>query len=137
MWNIGAVEIAKTDEQDEITMDVGAIDIGGAAVKMHGCRNQGALPAGIGKVESMDVDGGTKGKSKNHKDQNQDKPIKITLDSGVGASCWPEKLWNSIPMNPTTRGVRISAAHGPELKYYGNKNVQFVPRTWWEGAVSG
>ena len=65
----------------------------------------------------MDVDGGAKGRSKNHKDNTQDKPIKITLDSGAGASCWPEKLWKSIPMNPKTKGVRFSAANGSELKY--------------------
>ncbi len=103
------------------------MDVGKAAVKMHGCRNPGVLRVDIGKVESLDVDGGAKGESKNHvrgdigkvesmvvdgatkgksknkKDQSQGKPIKITLDSGAGASCWPEKLWKSIPMNPKTR----------------------------------
>jgi hypothetical protein len=31
-------------------------------------------------------------------------------------------------MNPKTKGVKFSAANGTELKYYGNKNVQFVPK---------
>ncbi len=50
------------------------------------------------------------------------------MDSGAGASCWPEKFWKNIPMNPKTKGVKFSAANGSELKYYGNKNVQFVPK---------
>ena len=74
----------------------------------------------IGKVEAMHVDGGTKG--------NKGKSIKITLDSGAGASCWPEKIVKSSPMNRKTKEVKFSAANGTELKYYGNKNVQFAPK---------
>ncbi len=32
------------------------------------------------------------------------------------------------PDEPKTKGVKFSAANGTELKYYGNKNVQFVPK---------
>ena len=49
------------------------------------------------------------------------KPIKVTLDSGAGASCWPEKLLRSLPMESKTKGVRFSAANGTELKYYGRR----------------
>ena len=91
-------------------------------------KSKNHLRAGIGKVESMDVDGGTKYRTKCLKDPSQDKSIKITLDSWAGVSCWPEKLWKSIPMNPKTKGVRFSAANGSELKYDGNKNVQFAPK---------
>ncbi len=51
-------------------------------------------------------------------------------------SCWPEKFWKSIPTSPKTKGVRFSAANGSELKYYGNKNVQFAPKdkVWKECA---
>ena len=112
VWHIGAVETANADEQDETTKDIGAINIGGTVEKMQGCLNPGAVPVSIGKVEAMDVDSGTKG--------NKGKSIKITLDSGAGASCWPEKFWKSIPMNPKTKGVKFSAANGTELKYGGN-----------------
>jgi hypothetical protein len=112
VWHIGAVQadvlpVYENFKKSEKKMEIGAID--------------------IGKVEAMEVDGGTKTRYKGNKDQ-QSKSISITLDSGAGASCWPEKLWKNIPMNPKTKGVKFSAANGTELKYYGNKNVQFVPK---------
>ena len=74
----------------------------------------------IGKVDRMNVDVKKKPKERS-------KPVKITLDSGAGASCWPEKLWRDVPMGPKTKGVRFAAANGTALKYHGNKSVKFIP----------
>jgi hypothetical protein len=75
----------------------------------------------IGKVDRMNVDVKKKPKERS-------KPVKITLDSGAGASCWPEKLWRDVPMGPKTKGVRFAAANGTALKYHGNKSVKFIPK---------
>ncbi len=56
------------------------------------------------------------------------KKIEVTVDSGAGASCWPEKLLKDTPMGPQLKRVRFKAANGAELKYYGTKKVKFHPR---------
>ena len=66
------------------------------------------------KVEKMMVDEGVTAKR-----------IEITVDSGAGASCWPEKLSKKIPMLAKDKGVRFKAANGSELKYHGTKNIKF------------
>ncbi len=71
VWNIGSVDIAKTKGQIEI----------------HDGGYPGALVVEVGKVESTDVDGGTKHRTKSLKDHSQDKSIKIALDSGAGVGC--------------------------------------------------
>ena len=53
------------------------------------------------------------------------KKIEITIDSGAGASCWPEKLLRKLPMMAKDKGVRFKAANGTELKYHGTKNIKF------------
>ena len=53
------------------------------------------------------------------------KSIEITIDSGAGASCWPQNLLKKVPMQPKARGVRFKAANGTELKYHGTKNIKF------------
>jgi hypothetical protein len=53
------------------------------------------------------------------------KAITITLDSGAGASCWPERLLKGVPMKPRDKGVKFRAANGTELKYHGTKVVKF------------
>ena len=73
----------------------------------------------VATAEPVDVDGGKYQKSKK---------VEITLDSGAGASCWPESVWKSIPMGPKTKGVKLKVANGEELKYYSTKNVRFVPK---------
>ena len=55
------------------------------------------------------------------------KKVEITLDSGAGASCWPMNLWKGVPMGPKAKGVKFKAANGSELKYFGTKNVRFMP----------
>ncbi len=81
----------------------------------------------IGSVGAMDVDGCTEGDGWQTK-ASKGKAVKVTLGSVAGASCWPDKLWKAIPMNPKTKGVKFAAAGGSELKYYGNKNVRFAPK---------
>lgn len=53
--------------------------------------------------------------------------IDITLDSGAGASCWPEKFMRDLPRGPKARGTRFKTTHGAELKCYGTKRVRFAP----------
>ena len=53
------------------------------------------------------------------------KTVQITLDSGAGASCWPQNLLKKIPMHAKDKGLRFKAANGTELKYHGTKNVKF------------
>ena len=77
---------------------------------------------GVSAVKGVEVDGGWRTKVQ------KGKPVKVTLDSGAGASCWPEKLLRSAPLQPKTKGVRFAAANGTELRYLGNKDVKFVPR---------
>ncbi len=38
------------------------------------------------------------------------------------------KVLEEHPDEPQDQGVRFSAANGSELKYYGDKKVQFVPK---------
>ena len=66
------------------------------------------------KTEKMMVDKGAKVKK-----------VEITVDSGAGASCWPEKLLKKVPMMAKDKGVRFKAANGTELKYHGTKNIKF------------
>ena len=53
------------------------------------------------------------------------KAIEIPVDSGAGASCWPAKLLKNIPMKEKDKDVRLKAANGTKLKYYGTKNIMF------------
>ena len=59
--------------------------------------------------------------------KKNNKKVEVTLDSGAGASCWPEKLMKNIPMGPKVKGVRFRAANGTELEYYCTKKVKFYP----------
>ena len=60
-------------------------------------------------------------------DTGNTKKVEITVDSGAGTSCWPEKLLKSIPMMPKAKGVKFKAANRSELKYLGTKKIQFYP----------
>ena len=50
---------------------------------------------------------------------------KITLDSGAGASVWPEKEREQVPMMPRNPGLRMCAANGTEIKNFGRKIMKF------------
>ena len=52
--------------------------------------------------------------------------IEITLDSGAGASCWPQRLLPKVPLRPKAKGMRFKAANGTELKYYGTKSIRLT-----------
>ena len=43
-------------------------------------------------------------------------------------TCWPESVGKSIPTGPKEKGVKIKAANGNEMKYFGTKNVRFMPK---------
>lgn len=91
------------DENDEVP--AGAVEIGTIW-------NIGAVQ--VNGVNKMEVD-----------DVAKTKAVQITLDSGAGASCWPQKLLPKVPMHAKDKGVRFRAANGTELKYYGTKHIKF------------
>jgi len=49
----------------------------------------------------------------------------ITLDSGAGASVWPERERRDVPMLPKREGLRMCAANGTEIKNFGRKLIMF------------
>ena len=49
----------------------------------------------------------------------------ITLDAGAGASVWPEKERQDVPMLPKREGLRMCAANGSEIKNFGRKLIKF------------
>ena len=51
----------------------------------------------------------------------------ITLDSGAGASCWPEPWLPNVELKPKKAGVKFIGAEGSEMKYKGRKNIRFRP----------
>ena len=53
------------------------------------------------------------------------KTVQITLDSGAGASCWPQKLLPKVKMQAKDKGVRFRAATGTEMQYLGTKRIKF------------
>ena len=108
---VGAVEEEDDDEEEP----AGSVEIGTVW-------NVGAVDVQVAKVERMDVDEKSKMKS-----------VEITIDSGAGASCWPQNLLKKVPMQPKAKGVRFKAANGTELKYHGTKNIKF--QTNGEGGV--
>jgi hypothetical protein len=138
---VGAVEQDEADEEEadeEVTVrNVGVVEVMGKPeaetinkVVRSGKKSdydKGKFAIDVGAVKTMNVDDGIQGDDWQVKAPKK-KFVKVTLDSGAGASCWPEKLWKAIPMNPKTKGVKFAAANGTELKYYGNKDVRFVPR---------
>jgi hypothetical protein len=99
---VGAVDEQEDDDEGEVqagSVEIGTIwNIGGVEVN---------------KVDKMDVD------------EPKTKTVQITLDSGAGASCWPQNLLKKIPMQAKDKGVRFKAANGTELKYHGAKNIKF------------
>ena len=100
---IGAVTEDDDDESDEV--QAGAVEIGTVW-------NIGGVE--VNKIERMEID-----------EDPKVKKVEITIDSGAGASCWPEKLLKKIPMLAKDKGVKFKAANGTELKYYGTKNIKF------------
>jgi hypothetical protein len=104
---IHAVE-EQEDEKDEVP--AGAVEIGTIW-------NIGAVQVnGIKKMEVDDEGWQTVSKTQS---------VQITLDSGAGASCWPQKLLPKVPIQEKDKGVRFRAANGTELKYYGTKHIKF------------
>lgn len=87
-------------------------EVQAAAVEIGTVWNIGAVE--VNKVDKMDLD-----------EKPKTKTVQITLDSGAGASCWPQNLLKKIPMHAKDKGVRFKAANGTELKYHGTKNVKF------------
>jgi hypothetical protein len=58
-------------------------------------------------------------------DQGKKKRGKVTVDSGAGASCWPQGWLPKVPMLPKKKGVRFVAAQGSNMEYDGRKMVKF------------
>ena len=113
---IGSIDEESAENEEDGEVQVGTVWHVGAV----------ETAVDVGKVDRMetDDDGFTTVKAKDRKG----KKIKITLDSGAGASCWPEKLWREVPLGPKTKGVRFAAANGTALKYVGNKHMKFMPK---------
>ena len=128
---VGSVDEEAADEEGDGEVQVGTVWHVGA-VEASECHDAEAVTPEdevvvyVGKVERMDVDGD--GFETVMPKERKRKKIKITLDSGAGASCWPEKLWQHVPMGPKTKGVRFAAANGTALKYLGNKSLKFRPK---------
>lgn len=91
------LEKNSNDQEGGVSVDIGAVEKKGDDAKMKASRGREA------------------------------KSVEITLDSGAGASCWPEKLMRSIPLGPKARGTKFKTANGAELRYYGTKRVTFAP----------
>ena len=49
----------------------------------------------------------------------------ITLDSGAGASVWPNKLHRKEPLLTQAEGMRLIAANGTEIANYGRAAIKF------------
>jgi hypothetical protein len=140
--SVGAVDETTNQEEDEEEVDVGTVWTVGVVDVMHEHKggdkntlsqkifadiNQDEPAIDICRVGAMEVDGENEDEGWQTKISKKN-IVKVTLDSGAGASCWPEKLWRSIPMNPKTKGVKFAKVNGAELKYYGNKCVRFMPK---------
>lgn len=51
--------------------------------------------------------------------------MEVTLDSGAGASCWPEECADGPEVQ--SRGAKFWTANGAELKYHGTNNIKCAP----------
>ena len=128
VWHVGAVEASKCtvaavrkESSDEPDANLPRL-----AYSNTDFSNMDETVVDVGKVECMDID--SDGFKTVRSKERKRKKVKITLDSGAGASCWPEKLWQDVPMGPKTKGVRFAAANGTALKYLGNKSMRFRPK---------
>jgi hypothetical protein len=107
-WECRSKRVNAVDEEQEEDED-GAVAAG--HVEINTVWSIGAVAV---EVNGMEVEKELKTKN-----------VQITLDSGAGASCWPEKLLKGVPMKPKDKGVKFKAANGAELKYHGTKYVRF------------
>ena len=126
VWNVGGVECCRdfhsaNEVRAEKMMAEKMVIDREVKVKKIETRNVGGVECcrdfhGVNgvKAEKMMIDREVKVKK-----------IEITVDSGAGASCWPEKLLKRLPMMAKDKGVRFKAANGTELKYHGTKNIKF------------
>ncbi len=95
-WECESKQIGSIEEERGEADEVGEED-----VRVGSVWSIGAVDKEITGLSRMEVDS-TAAKKK----------IEVTVNSGAGASCWPEKL---------LKGVRFKAANGAEPKYYGAK----------------
>jgi len=52
--------------------------------------------------------------------------VTVTLDSGAGCSVWPRgKASGGAKLEPKKPGMKMSAANGTEIGYYGQRMVKF------------
>ena len=58
---------------------------------------------------------------------------KIVVDSGAAENVMPSNVLNRTEMKGKEPGVRFMAANGKEMGNYGRKQVQFIPREFYEG----
>ena len=49
----------------------------------------------------------------------------VTLDTGAGVSVWPQGKLPQVRMQPKKRGLKMIAANGSEIGYFGQKAVKF------------
>ncbi len=58
---------------------------------------------------------------------DKEQAIKVTLDFGARASCWPAGLLTEVQTKPKLKGVRLRASNGEDLQHHGRKDVQLKP----------
>ena len=59
----------------------------------------------------------------------------MTLDTGGGVSVWPNGKLPQIKLQPKKQGLKMRAANGSEIEYFGQKAVQFRGEEIPEGEV--
>ena len=52
----------------------------------------------------------------------------VTLDTGAGVSVWPKDKLPQVKMHPKKKGLKMVAANGSEIQYFGQKAIQFRGR---------
>ena len=56
----------------------------------------------------------------------------IIIDSGAADNVMPEALMGKVALQPAQEGVKFSGPNGKEMKYYGRRELHFVPIEFWE-----
>jgi hypothetical protein len=127
--NVGHKACERDPKHVGTVVETEELDEGEEQVDIGTAWNMVAVEKHVAHVGPTDVHskGGKKGKAAEGEEKSR-KNTEIALDSGVGASCWPESLLKETPMGPKVKGAKLKAANGSELKYHGTKKVRFWPK---------
>jgi hypothetical protein len=106
VWNMGNVMVQKTTKvKTENRFE---------ALKEEELDDVGTESIDVNTVEVNNV-----------KAKKMTKRGEITLDSGAGASCWPDSWLNNVEIKPKKPGVKFIGAEGSEMMYKGRKGIRF------------